>query len=152
AAAISATYRSGGGSSVIGDAGGALAYALVRMPATYAAIAACLQEIAQIDPDYAPVSLLDVGAGPGTVTWAAADALTSITDFAALDATPALRALALELMKDDARFAALRYESGDARKALATAPGADLVIASYLIGELPEREQAGFAETLWTAT
>jgi ribosomal protein RSM22 (predicted rRNA methylase) len=152
AATISATYRSGGGSTVIRDADGALAYAFARMPATYAAVAACLQEIAQIDPDYEPASLLDVGAGPGTATWVAADTFSSIAAFVALDANAALRTLALELMQDEARFTTLRYEAGDARKALATATGADLVIASYIMGELPEREQTGFTEALWAAT
>src|SRR5579872_369674 len=75
AAHISKTYRDRGNSIPIKSATDALAYALVRMPATYAAITACLNALSEARPDFAPKSLLDVGAGPGTASWAAASAL-----------------------------------------------------------------------------
>ena len=74
AASISKTYRDGGGSGAIRSETDALAYALARMPATYAAVTASLNALVEIRPDFAPTSLLDVGAGPGTATWAAAEA------------------------------------------------------------------------------
>ena len=74
AALISQTYRDGGGSGTIRTEIDALAYALVRMPATYAAVTASLNALHEITPRFAPASLLDVGAGPGTATWAAAEA------------------------------------------------------------------------------
>ena len=67
------------------------------MPATYAAVIASLNALREITPDFAPKSLLDVGAGPGTATWAAAEAFSSLQDFTLLDANAALRALALDL-------------------------------------------------------
>src|SRR3954447_20558402 len=82
AAAISETYRSGGGSGAIRSEADALAYALARMPATYAAVIACLNALREIRPDFAPRTLLDLGAGPGTATWAAAEAFASLTSFA----------------------------------------------------------------------
>src|SRR5229473_2718953 len=66
AALISQTYRDGGGSSAIRTADDALAYALARMPATYAAVTASLNALREIVPDFAPKNLLDIGAGPGT--------------------------------------------------------------------------------------
>src|SRR5258707_15805797 len=101
AALISQTYRDGGGSSAIRSEADALAYALARMPATYAAVTASLNALREIRPDLAPASLLDVGAGPGTATWAAADAFPSLTSLALLDANSALRALALDLGGDN---------------------------------------------------
>ena len=74
AAIISQTYRDGGGSGAIKSGTDALAYALARMPATYAAVIASLNALRQITPDFAPKNLLDVGAGPGTASWAAAEA------------------------------------------------------------------------------
>src|SRR4030088_899644 len=65
AASISKTYRDGGGSGAITSEGDALAYALARMPATYAAVTASLNALRGIAPDFAPASLLDVGAGHG---------------------------------------------------------------------------------------
>src|SRR5258707_2675198 len=97
AALISQTYRDGGGSSAIRSEADALAYALARMPATYAAVSASLNALREIRPDFAPTSLLDVGAGPGTATWAATAAFPSLTSLVLLDSNSALRALALDL-------------------------------------------------------
>jgi ribosomal protein RSM22 (predicted rRNA methylase) len=63
---ISDTYRAGGTSQIIRSDHDALAYAVVRMPATYAAVRASLAQTMRIIPDFAPRSILDVGAGPGT--------------------------------------------------------------------------------------
>ena len=48
AAMISKTYRDGGGSGTIKSETDALAYALARMPATYAAVAACLNALPEV--------------------------------------------------------------------------------------------------------
>src|SRR5258707_2442825 len=77
---ISQTYRDGGGSSAIRSEADALAYALTRMPATYAAVSASLKALPEIRPDFAPASLLDVGARPGTATLAATAAFPSLTN------------------------------------------------------------------------
>src|SRR3978361_795518 len=74
AAVISQTYRGGGGSTEIRSETDALAYALARMPATYAAVIASLNALREIRPDFAPKTLLDVGAGTGPASWAAAEA------------------------------------------------------------------------------
>jgi ribosomal protein RSM22 (predicted rRNA methylase) len=152
AATISKTYREGGGSGAIKSATDALAYALARMPATYAAVAACLNALIEARPGFAPTSLLDVGAGPGTATSAVAEAFPSLTSFALLDANPALRTLALDLLGDGPRFRALNYEAGDARSALTKSDPADLVVASYLIGELSEADRRSLADILWAKT
>src|ERR1700759_4173912 len=125
AAAISKTYREGGGSGTIKSAIDALAYALARMPATYAAVAACLNALSEARPDFAPKNLLDIGAGPGTATSAVAEEFPSLTSFALLDANPALRTLALDLLGDNPRFGGLTYDAGEARSALAKAANAD---------------------------
>src|SRR5579863_382197 len=82
AASISETYRDGGSSSLIASPIDALAYAIVRMPATYAAVTASLNALCEVRPDFAPKSLLDVGAGPGTAAWAAAEAFSTLRSFA----------------------------------------------------------------------
>ncbi len=152
ASLISQTYRDGGGSSAIRSEADALAYALARMPATYAAVSASLNALREIRPDFAPTSLLDVGAGPGTATWAAAEAFPSLTSFALLDANSALRALALDLGRDSARLHKMTYGHGEARATLADSEAADLVIASYMIGEISEAERKALAELMWAKT
>lgn len=146
---ISSTYRAGGGSGTIKSEADALAYALARMPATYAAVAASLSALTGIAPDLAPETLLDVGAGPGTASWAAAEAFPSLGDFTLLDANAALSRLALELARDSSRLSDCRYLPGDAATNLAEASQADLVVASYVIGELSEIDQRKLAEAMW---
>ena len=121
AAIISQTYRDGGGSGAIRSETDALAYALARMPATYAAVTASLKALREIRPEFAPKTLLDVGAGPGTASWAAAEAFSSLQDFALLDANSALRSLALELVSGSVRLRDAKYHRGEARAALADA-------------------------------
>jgi ribosomal protein RSM22 (predicted rRNA methylase) len=151
-ARISQTYRSGGNSAAIRTEADALAYALARMPATYAAVTASLNALCEIQPDSSPKTLLDIGAGPGTATWAAAKTFSSLADFTSIDANIALRTLALDLFGKSSRLAGVRYTRGDARAALAGAEAADLVIASYLIGEMDDTERAVFAEQMWAKT
>jgi len=152
AASISKTYRAGGGSGTIRSETDALAYALARMPATYAAITASLNALCEIRPDFAPETLLDVGAGPGTAAWAAAEAFPSLKSFTLIDTNDALRALALDLARGSARLGDPRYERSEARAALIAAGPADLVIAGYMIGELTDSARRPLAEAMWAAT
>ena len=152
AALISQTYRDGGDSGTIRTEIDALAYALVRMPATYAAVTASLNALREITLHFAPASLLDVGAGPGTATWAAAEAFPSLKSFTLLDGNSALRALALDIGRGSLRLRDMAYQRGDARAALADAEAADLVVASYMIAEISEAEQASLAELMWVKT
>ncbi len=151
-AAISRTYRDGGDSGAIRDDADALAYALARMPATYAAVAACLNALTIARGNFDPESLLDVGAGPGTATWAALEACPSLRRADLLDANAALRRLALALAADRMHGAALDYHRADARAGVAAMPEADLVIASYMIGELTEAAREAVATELWRKT
>ena len=149
AAAISKTYRDGGGSAAIGSDPDALASALARMPATYAADVASLNALIEIRSDFAPGSLLDIGAGPGTATWAAAQVFPSLQSFTLIDSNEALRKLALALIDDSGRASRTTYERGDARALLAKSNGADLVVASYVIGEMSETERTSLASLMW---
>jgi ribosomal protein RSM22 (predicted rRNA methylase) len=152
AAIISRTYRDGGGSGAIKSEVDALAYALARMPATYAAVVASLNALCETRPDFAPKSLLDVGAGPGTASWAAAEAFSSLHDFALLDANPALRTLALDLASGSARLRNIDYRRGEARAALGDAEAADLVVASYVICEISDAERSALTDLMWAKT
>ena len=150
AALISQTYRGGGNSTLIRSGTDALAYALARMPATYAAVIASLDALSEARPDFAPASLLDVGAGPGTATWAATEVLPSLGHFTLLDANAALRELALKLGRNSARLRDMDYRRGEAGKLLTEAEAADLVVASYVIGEIAnDAERKRLAELLW---
>jgi ribosomal protein RSM22 (predicted rRNA methylase) len=152
AALISQTYRDGGNSRTIKSQTDALAYALARMPATYAAIAASLSALRENVPDFVPQSLLDAGAGPGTASWAAAEAFPSLRSFKLFDDNSALRTLALDLAQGSTRLSDMVYDKGEARVLLDRTEPADLVVASYVIGELDASAQIELAASLWGRT
>jgi ribosomal protein RSM22 (predicted rRNA methylase) len=152
AARISQSYRGGGNSGAIRNDADALAYALARMPATYAAVAASLNALAELRPDFAPRSLFDVGAGPGTATWAASETWPTLQDFALLDANRALHDLAMKLSGHSKRLQGMAYRLGDVRATLANAEPADLVTASYVVNEMDEGAQRTLAELMWSKT
>ncbi len=49
----------------ISDELAAKAYLAARLPATYAAVRASLESVAEMCPDFTPATMLDVGCGPG---------------------------------------------------------------------------------------
>src|SRR5580698_5413767 len=136
AAAISRTYRSGRSSAgIIKNRDDALAYAMARLPATFAAVAAVLAAVEEAAPDFAPQTLLDVGAGPGTAAWAAVACFPGLVGIRLVDENPHLRELALRLLASGGENV-LRdavYREGAARQVLPATEKADLVIASYFV-------------------
>ena len=79
---MSEIYRRGGRSDSSLDFA---AYLTARLPATFAAVAFCLAELARRLPNFAPQSLLDAGSGPGTAAWAGIMAYPEIADITFLD-------------------------------------------------------------------
>jgi ribosomal protein RSM22 (predicted rRNA methylase) len=152
ARAISEGYRSGSTSKPITDRRDALAYALARMPATYAAVAACLTALREARPAFQPACMIDAGAGPGTAAWAATTAFASLKDITLLDANAALTDLGRALMSGNERLAGAGFRNGSLAQLLGNAPGADLVVASYLIGEIDERERTELSSLMWERT
>ncbi len=143
----SAGYRKGATSSAILTPADAAAYAIARMPATYAACAAAFARLAEVMPDFAPASLLDVGAGTGAASWAAMMQWPGIASVTMLDHNPALRSLARKLA-DNGPLAAADILSGDLG---ADKPQADLMVASYVLAELPAASAAATARHLWAS-
>lgn len=152
AARTSQAYRAGLPSAgVIREADDALAYALTRLPATYAACSAVLAEAARTAPGFAPKSLLDAGSGTAAASWAACAVWPGAEAATWLDASPPFLALAAQLAAGGP--AALR--AADARRADLTSggpwPRADLVIASYALAEIAPDQQASIVSELWNA-
>jgi len=145
---MSATYRAQGGSTALRTPMDALAYALVRMPATYAAASYALRQAAERCPEFAPSSLLDVGAGPGTASWAAVETWPALQQMTLLDQNPALQDLSRALGK---ACAGVRVEvaEGSIPEALKTAHAADVVVASYALAEIAASALNDVLAKLW---
>jgi ribosomal protein RSM22 (predicted rRNA methylase) len=152
AAAMSQSYRGGASSrEAIRSADDALAYAFTRLPATFAATSAALAAVRAACPDFAPRTLVDAGAGPGSAAFAAAQAFATLGKSLLIDDNPHLRALGLTLA-EGATTGTTAYLDGDLLAALAITASADLVIASYVIGEVSSRLLGRVADALWKAT
>ncbi len=149
---LSHAYRAGD-SRVARDADAVAAYLITRAPATYAAVEAVLGEIRVGRPDWTPDSLLDLGAGPGVAAWAATEAWPSIAAVELVEVEPEPIAAGRELAAAGAaelqRAAWLTPSPG---RPLAAARGAGLVIASYLLGEIPTAERETFVGEAWEHT
>jgi ribosomal protein RSM22 (predicted rRNA methylase) len=153
AARASAAYRSGKGSAgVIRDPADALAYALARLPATYAACASVFREAAARAPGFAPRRLLDAGAGPAAASWAALEAWPSLAEVSLLDASPVFLETAARLAADgpDPLRQAARLRA-DLTGGGGAWPRADLVACSYALAEIDAPAQAGVVGDLWSA-
>ncbi|MBS0624691.1 MAG: hypothetical protein JSS32_01415 [Verrucomicrobia bacterium] len=69
---LSEAYRRGEGSH-FRNKDQTIAYLLARMPATYAAVFKALLDLRERLPEWTCKTLLDLGAGPGTASWAASE-------------------------------------------------------------------------------
>lgn len=137
---LSAAYRAGGTSAGIADPLDGLAYLVARAPATHAAIRAAMARAAQTQPGFAPKSLLDIGAGPGTAAWAAREVWPALDALTLIEPNPVFRDLAARLLPE------ARMIAGSLS---AEMPRADLVTASYVLAELAEDDAAMIARDLW---
>lgn len=134
----------------------ARAYLATRLPATYAAVRASMDAVAAVQPDFAPVTALDVGAGPGTALWAASDCWPSLDDALLLEGSPAIRAVG-ETLARDATPSRIAWRAADVA-ALDSAAGLpdleprDLVTLAYVLDELSEEARDRLVDRLWSAT
>lgn len=113
-----------------------LAYAASRLPATYAALTAALGAVHRILPEFRPASMLDLGAGPGTASWAAHEIFPDLE--------------AVSMVEPDSRMADLgrrlaRYSAPPLREAtwhqrniqeLPAEKRVDLMVGGYVLGEI----------------
>lgn len=162
AAALSARYRAEvrDGRYHLSDDGAARAYLAARLPATYAAVHAALAMAAKARPDFAPATLLDVGAGPGTALWAATDLWPSCTDALMIEGSAPVRLWGERLSRalaSDAASLAITWRAGDILAGerpddpLHTAPR-DLVTMAYVLDEIAPAQRPTLVARLWTLT
>jgi ribosomal protein RSM22 (predicted rRNA methylase) len=152
AARTSEAYRAGRPSAgVIREADDALAYALTRLPATFAACTSVFAEAARRAPEFGPKTLLDAGAGTAAASWAASGVWPSLASVFWLDASEPFLSLARRLASDGPP--ALR--TADTRRVDLTGPGpwpkADIVAASYALAEIAPDRQISVISEMWNA-
>jgi ribosomal protein RSM22 (predicted rRNA methylase) len=76
-----------------------LAYVATRAHATYAVNKRVLSELYhRLGPSYAPISMMDVGSGPGTATWAATELFPSLTTLSLIEPSESMRDIAKRIL------------------------------------------------------
>lgn len=127
------------------------AYLAARMPATYAAVARVLDEAMARLPGFSPQTFLDAGAGPGTASWAVAEAFGGITAFTLLDHNAGFLDIARSLAAQSSSMALVNAE-WIRGSLVAPALGGrhfDLVVTSYALTEVPDATIVEAALGLW---
>lgn len=148
---LSKKYRneSGHGKRLLTENNEAVAYSVVRMPATYGAVYSALNyTLDLIDCDIE--SLLDVGAGTGAASWAA-DSLIDLKSIVCLEREKAMREIGQKMMVEGPQsLKNAKWMEYDLTKNN-TSEKADLVIASYVLNELDDDERIKAVDKLWNA-
>ncbi|MGZ4788269.1 MAG: small ribosomal subunit Rsm22 family protein [Terriglobales bacterium] len=131
AAQITSDYNLGRFAGSLRSPEARVAYLTTRLPATYAANHFVFTEVQKLLPDLNPEDLLDLGAGPGTATWAAREVWGSLASFTLIDSNRAMLELGQQLAPGlpNANWKAANLSSVEF-------PSADVVILSYALGEL----------------
>ena len=150
---ISFKYRekSGKGDRLVTENIEALSYSAVRMPATYSAVYTALKNTLEIC-DAKIENVLDVGAGTGAGSWAV-NSILDVNQIVCLEREDAMRNLGEFFMRksEDAVLQNAKWEKFDLLISDINYK-ADLVICSYVLNELSEKDRKLALDKLWKAT
>lgn len=127
-----------------------LAYLATRFPATYAAGSHVIEELKRRYKDESIESLLDIGAGPGTLFMAAIGASLPLQKATMVERDPGFIQLGKQISSP---FTDIEQDwiCQDLKKDFTNEPH-DLVIASYALNELNEKDRMEILSKLWTLT
>jgi ribosomal protein RSM22 (predicted rRNA methylase) len=127
------------------------AYLVTRVPATYAAVFAALDETADRLGDAEVASVLDVGAGPGTAAWAATDVFPDVERVTLVERDTRLvsagKRLAAGSERDAMRSAV--WVATDVSRVVPRFEPHDLVVISYALGEVSRAQT--LVDACWEA-
>ena len=170
AATLSECYRSAGATGMRSE-NERLAYLLVRMPATFAALTYALKEAKQrlvlphsgnyamsdngeaSDAGMAMETMLDLGAGPGTAAWAALEVFPEVRQLSLIERDRGFIDLGrgLAAASDSPALRQAEWIQADLKDRLADGTF-DLVVASYSLGELPPAQRSLCLRQAWQRT
>lgn len=148
---ISARYRSGEGGYLQTEEE-RMAYLFTRLPGTFSACMRVFNEIRNRF-ELKPSSFLDVGAGPGTGTWAALEVFPELLEATLLEKDSRFMNLGKTLAKktEAPLMEKADFQICDLEKPLEV-KSHDLTLLSYSVGELPEKSLEPLLATLWQKT
>lgn len=154
-AALTASYHAenavGHGVRHVTTAHERLAYAITRVPATFAAVSAALHNLVDVAPSLDVRSVTDLGAGTGAATWAAAEAFPDLASASCVERDGGFVDLgrACAAASGIPVLATARWIPADV--ATVDIPAADLVVAAYALSELERGVADAVLERAWAA-
>jgi len=142
-------YQRGEFSEALQDPVDRAAYLAVRFPATYAANCSVFGHVRDGLPDTRLASLLDLGAGAGAAIWAAAQVL-ELDQITCIERNGAFAEIGRRLAASSERqsLRSARWLSGDIDQ-VRDLPAHDVVVLSYVLGEVPEPKVAHVVREAW---
>lgn len=131
----------------------AIAYSLSRLPATYAATSNALFRLVEVCPEFQPKHVLDVGAGPGTASWAANSTWTNIESITMLDQSEEFLDIASRLVKgsESASLSSAKMMRHDFSNLALQEARFDLILLSYSLTEIADTTLSEVITKLWTS-
>jgi ribosomal protein RSM22 (predicted rRNA methylase) len=139
-------------SGVLSNADQRAAYLAVRLPATYAAVVQALEwarESFRGDIE----SVLDLGSGPGTALWAAAQIFPTLHSATGFERDPKLIEIARSLTAEVERSVLCETQWLQGDLTVGIPEGAwDLVVCSYALNELKEVQRVELVRKAWSRT
>ncbi|XP_077245654.1 copper ion binding / methyltransferase isoform X2 [Tasmannia lanceolata] len=134
-----------------------LAYVAARMPAVYSACHRVLREVRRRLPDFSPARVLDFGSGTGSALWALREVWPqSLESVNLIEPSKAMQRACQSLLQDLKDLPLIHsYDSIQAltQKLLKPDRVHDLVIASYVLGEIPSlKDRITIVRQLWDLT
>ncbi len=123
------------------------AYLAVRMPATYAAIHRVLLECKR-KMGVSPSSFLDLGAGPGTGSWAAAEVFPELDSLVLIEKSRPMAEIGQKFCRE-AETPFLQSATWLCQSLEDALPSSDLALLSYVIAELSPSQVESLMERLW---
>jgi ribosomal protein RSM22 (predicted rRNA methylase) len=128
------------------------AYLAVRFPATYAVNENVFRELRRLAPEVQITSLLDLGAGPGTSFFAAAETFPHLQDATLLESDQHWLDLAKKFSSASPHsiLRNAQWLRTDLRSGFTAKPH-DLVVMSYVAGELPAADLETTLRQAWNS-
>ena len=129
-----------------------LAYLLSRLPATYAVAAAVFEAVREAAPDFAPKSLADIGAGPGTASWAALETWPDIAQVSMTDSNSVFLNVAKTLAFGSPSLGHANFIAHNLGGSAPPPMRADLVTACFVLAEIAPPALSEAVNRLWSAS
>lgn len=123
----------------------AVAYSIMRMPATFGAITTVLKNTLNIVKNNEFKTVLDIGSGTGASVWVVSD-LLEVEKITCLEREEAMRKIGQTLLKNNDEIKNIEWINKDITKE--ELPAAEIIIMSYVMNELAEENRKNLIEKL----